>query len=122
MAPGSRSPARVPITRPSIGVNPMLVSILSPSRMAHTLAPLQRRERDEFANCAEDNIIDDRRSFEARSAVHNANSDGIDVAAIDAFLLRHFIGRRLQRGTAGIEHKNLHSDFRKHRTTAASMK
>lgn len=42
MTPGSRSPARVPMTRPSIGVNPMLVSTLLRFSIAQTLAPLPR--------------------------------------------------------------------------------
>ena len=40
--PGSRSPARVPITRPSSGVMPMLVSTLRPYSIAARLAPLPR--------------------------------------------------------------------------------
>src|ERR1700690_12974 len=41
-APGSTSPDRVPITRPSSGVNPIEVSTLLPPRKATILAPLPR--------------------------------------------------------------------------------
>jgi hypothetical protein len=40
--PGSKSPARVPITSPSSGVMPMLVSTLQPCSIAVTLAPLPK--------------------------------------------------------------------------------
>jgi hypothetical protein len=36
--PGSKSPERVPITSPDVGVKDMLVSMLLPSRMAARLA------------------------------------------------------------------------------------
>ena len=40
--PASKSPARVPMTNPSSGVNPMLVSILLPYSTSQTEAPLPR--------------------------------------------------------------------------------
>ena len=43
--PGSRSPGRVPIGNRAAGVNPMLVSMLLPSRTAARLAPLPRWAR-----------------------------------------------------------------------------
>ena len=42
MTPASRSPARVPITRPSIGVMPIEVSTGRPPAMAEAEAPLPR--------------------------------------------------------------------------------
>ncbi len=39
---GSRSPERVPMTRPSAGVSPMLVSTTRPPWMAAMLQPLPR--------------------------------------------------------------------------------
>ena len=44
-SPGSRSPLRVLIGRPAVGVKLMLVSMLFPSRTAVTLAPLPRCAR-----------------------------------------------------------------------------
>ncbi len=41
-APGSTEPDRVAMTRPSSGVNPMVVSIERPSRTAHSDAPAPR--------------------------------------------------------------------------------
>ena len=43
--PGSRSPVRVLITNPAVGVKPMLVSMLLPLRTAARLAPLPRWAR-----------------------------------------------------------------------------
>ena len=42
MTPGSMSPERVPITRPSIGVRPIDVSTGSPPTIADAEAPLPR--------------------------------------------------------------------------------
>src|ERR1039457_4407141 len=43
--PGSKSPERVLITNPAVGVKPMLVSMLLPSRTVAMLAPLPRCAR-----------------------------------------------------------------------------
>ena len=40
--PGSIAPQRVPITSPSSAVRPIVVSMLTPSRIAHRLEPLPR--------------------------------------------------------------------------------
>ena len=42
MSTGSTAPLLVPPGNPSSGVSPMLVSMLFPFRMAHTLAPLPK--------------------------------------------------------------------------------
>jgi hypothetical protein len=57
-APGSRSPLRVPMITPPVGVNPMLVSIERPPLTAVMLAPLPR--------CAITSRREDRPQVDAR--------------------------------------------------------
>ena len=45
-SPGSTDPQRVAMTRPSSGVNPMVVSTLRPSRTAASEAPAQMAGHD----------------------------------------------------------------------------
>src|SRR5712691_6812897 len=42
MTPGSSAPVRVPMTRPSTGVKPIVVATLRAASIAHRLAPLPR--------------------------------------------------------------------------------
>jgi hypothetical protein len=50
--PGSSVPQRVPIGRPSAGVNPMVVATLRPPSIAHMLEPFPRCNTIVFASGA----------------------------------------------------------------------